>query len=135
MKCPKCGSENVNTEIMINGVYTCLNCGFTWQNGTKPEPNKAEEYYNGFNWHIDCDSTHEQTPEQKLMWLAENKYLYKIDYPTKNNIFYEITIRDFKHKEQASGIVPIYMRFGKTLEEAINAAYKWAKEQEDESSL
>ena len=64
----------------------------------------------------------ELTTELKLMWLVE-KYLSA-----------GITIQSAKNTYIWIG--PAYTKhyIGKTLAEAINAAYEWAKEQEDESN-
>ena len=30
IKCPKCGSENIESERRINGNRRCVDCGYTW---------------------------------------------------------------------------------------------------------
>jgi hypothetical protein len=32
MNCPKCGSENVSIERRVDGMKTCLDCGYKWRN-------------------------------------------------------------------------------------------------------
>lgn len=64
----------------------------------------------------------ELTTEQKLMWLVEKYSSAGIAIQSAKNTYIWIGTPCSKHY------------IGKTLTEAINATYEWAKEQEDESN-
>ena len=56
MKCPKCGSVNINTERRPNGYHTCLKCNYKWRNEHQNSLSIAE----------------------KLLWLVENVFQINI---------------------------------------------------------
>jgi DNA-directed RNA polymerase subunit RPC12/RpoP len=33
VRCPKCGSENVDRKAGYRGEYRCMTCGYSWQVG------------------------------------------------------------------------------------------------------
>lgn len=43
MNCSKCGSENVSTERRIDGMKTCLDCGYKWRNVVQKIKIKGEK--------------------------------------------------------------------------------------------
>ncbi len=103
MNCPKCGSKNIIIEKSLNGFSTCYDCGYRWQHGMKqPEPSTAE----------------------KLLWLAEN-----FNVNIQDDCGIEVVIECRKNGRWADYLVGDEYE-SKTLAEAINAAYEWARKEE-----
>ena len=102
MKCPKCGSD-------LDTGFNCPKCGRE-------------------NWQTIYEVKPELLTAEKLLWLAENRILAEVNYSKPTRQFIEIKVNDWKYFN-GIGIVPTYCRYGRTIEEAINAAYEWAKEQ------
>ena len=37
IKCPRCGSKNIESERRINGNRTCIDCGYVWKMGSEED--------------------------------------------------------------------------------------------------
>lgn len=105
MKCSKCGSDNITTERRINGYHICKKCGYQWQIGSNPEPTTAK---------------------QKLWWLIENNKIC-VSYGYIEMYRGERNPLEFCWAQGR----PVFKggKHFETFEQAINAAYDWAKEQ------
>lgn len=117
-ECKKCKhTDYVLKEVgTATGLY-CAKCGF-WHKWIPKH--QVESYKN--------KEQTEPTTAEKLLWLVENRFISYIKYPQEDGMI-EVTLNSYKEKVSFPPIVPTYAKYGKTSEEVINAAYKWAKEQ------